>query len=156
MDSSRARPRIDGAIPRSGPASQPGRRRWSQLLVLVVLGVAPPAQAQFGVPVRLEGYWERSRETDPNVLGDLTFASRRGTATRIFGATHVQTYFRASGGIHVFTRTMRPVFTVTGARDMVDRFFTAPRERKVIVTAMYRADIGSVALTSVEIEGDDR
>jgi len=118
--------------------------------------VAPPAQAQFGVPVRLEGYWERSRETDPNVLGDLTFASRKGPTTRIFGATHVQTYFRASGGIHVFTRTMRPVFTVTGARDMVDRFFTAPRERKVIVTAMYRADIGSVALASVEIEGNDR
>ncbi len=79
---------------------------------------------------------------------------RRGTVTRVFGATRVQSDSRAGDGIHLFTRTLRPVFNVTGAPAMVDRFFAAPRERKVTVTAIYIADVGSLALTSVAIEGD--
>jgi hypothetical protein len=126
------------------------------LPLLGVLAAAPPALAHAAVPVRLEGYWERSREVDPTVLGDLTFAARRGTATRVFGATAVQTGSRGSAGIHVFTRTLRPVFNVTGAPAMVDRFFAAPRDRTVTVTAIYRADVGSLALTSVAIDGDPR
>jgi hypothetical protein len=108
------------------------------------------------VPVRLEGYWERSREKNPEVLGDLTLAARGGTATRLFGATRVQSDSRTGDGIHLFTRSLRPVFNVTGTPAMVDRFFAAPRERKVTVTAIYSADAGSLALTSVMIEGDDQ
>jgi hypothetical protein len=130
------------------------RRWWILSLGVVVLG--PPARAESAIPVRLEGYWERSRETDRDVLGDLTLVPRNGAPTRLFGATRVQADSRSGDGIYLFTRTMRPAFTVTGPAAVVDRFFVAPRERKLTVTAIYRPEIGSLALTSVEIEGDAR
>ena len=153
----RSRACVARSVSSSGRAAHLSRRRRARVLLflLVAVAAASPAAAQIAVPVRLEGYWERSHETHPDILGDLTLAARRGTATRVFGATQVQTHFRA-GGIYMFTRTLRPVFTVTGEKEMVDRFFAAPPERKAIVTAMYREDIGTLALTSVEIEGDDR
>lgn len=124
-------------------------------LMGVLLGTAP-ATAQLGVPLRVEGYWDRSEDDDPELLGELTLARHTARTTRMFGVAHVQTHFGADQGMHVFTDTMRPVFNVNGPRDMVDRFFGAPPNRPVILLAIFDPRRGSLMLTSLEIEGPDR
>ena len=107
----------------------------------------------FGTAIRIEGYWDRSEDTDPDILGDLTFANRRGTQTRVFGTTAVRPFFRVEKGIHTFTDSLRSVFNVTGPKEVVDRFFDAPPNAKVIALGLYDASAGSLILSEVEIEG---
>ena len=111
-----------------------------------------PRSGPFGTPIRIEGYWDRSEDTDPNILGDLTFANRGSTQTRVFGTTAVRPFFRVEKGIHIFTDSLRPVFNVTGPKEVVDRFFNAPPNSKVIALGSYTASAGSLILSEVEIE----
>jgi len=101
-------------------------------------------------PVRLEGYWDRTRD-DPQVIGDLVVAAKG--AKRRFGVTAVQAYKPEEEGIQIFRFTSDHPATllVRGDRDAVRRFFEAPRDRKLVAFGTYNPGSGTFALGSVDV-----
>ncbi len=132
-------------------------RRAALLALLVLLAAAGRATGQLPWeampvrPIRLEGYWDRTRD-DAAVLGDVVVAAG-GRAKRRFGITAVQAYKPEEEGIQIFRFTSDHPATllVRGERDAVRRFFEAPSDRKVIAFGTYNPGSGTFALGSVEV-----
>jgi len=131
-------------------------RRAALLTLLVVLAPGRatgqlPWEAMPVRPIRLEGYWDRTRD-DAAVIGDVVVAANR-RAKRRFGITAVQAYKPEEEGIQIFRFTSDHPATllVRGDRDAVRRFFEAPSDRKVIAFGTYNPGSGTFALGSVEV-----
>jgi hypothetical protein len=115
------------------------------LLVLVALALAPaPARGQR--PIRFEGYWDRPTSA-PDVPGEQRFTAE-GHAERRFGVTALQAYFPNEEGIQIFQRSLKPVLVVRGPKELVERFFAAGPDRKVVAMGTLSRD---VVLGSVEV-----
>jgi hypothetical protein len=102
-------------------------------------------------PIRLEGYWDRTRD-DRDVIGDLV-VSTNGRAKRRFGVTAVQAYKPEEEGMQLFRFTSdHPVtLLVRGDDETVRRFFEAPSDRKVIAFGTYNRGSGTFVLGSVDV-----
>jgi hypothetical protein len=133
-------------------------RRASLSLLALVL-VAGTAAAQLPLesfperPLRLEGYWGRTRD-EPGIIGDVT-TSVPGRSKRRFGVTAVQAYKPEEEGMQIFRFTSdHPVtLLVRGDADVVQRFFTAPPNQKVVAFGTYNRGSGTFVLGSVDGDG---
>ena len=123
------------------------------LLAAVVLPAAGPASAQRIVtgtrPIRLEGYWERTR-AERDVIGEVTI-SAAGRPSRRFGVTAVQAYQPEEEGMQIFRFTSDHPATLVARGDGVGRLFAAPRDRKVVVFGAYTAGSGLFVVGSVDV-----
>jgi len=136
------------------------RGAWRSLIVIAIALLPAVAHPQLPTeellpmrPVRLEGYWGRTK-ADPDVLGELTISTDARTVRR-FGATAVQAYKPEEEGFQVFRHTaLQPIqLTLRGPADMVRRFFDAPADTKIIALGVYRPGSALLELTSVELAG---
>ncbi len=123
------------------------------LLVLAVPALAvPPIAGMPGRPIRLEGYWGRSRQS-PEVIGEVSVAMT-GRAPRILGVTAVQAYHPEEEGKQIFRFTSdHPVtLLVRGDPETVRRFMEAPPSARVVAFGTYTAGSGLFVLGSVDVE----
>lgn len=121
------------------------------LIAVALVGVA---SAQFALgspnrPIRLEGYWERTREA-PDVIGEVTIAGT-GRAPRRFGVTAVQAYQPEEEGMQIFRFTSDHPATLLARGDAVDRLFAAAKDRKLVVFGTYMRGSGLFVIGSVEL-----
>lgn len=122
---------------------------------LIVASLVAAASAQFPLggspnrPIRLEGYWERTRAA-PDVIGEITIAGT-GRAPRRFGVTAVQAYQPEEEGMQIFRFTSDRPATLVARGDGVGRLFAAPRDRKVVVFATYASGSGLFVVGSVDV-----
>jgi hypothetical protein len=100
-------------------------------------------------PIRLEGYWDRTR-ADHEVIGEVT-VSAEGYPPRRFGVSALQAYKPEEEGMQVLRFTSDHPATLVARGDAVDRFFAAPKGRKVTVFASYTAGSGLFVVGSVEV-----
>lgn len=112
-------------------------------------GRAPVA---LGRPVRLEGYWDRTR-ADASILDDLVI-SADGRTKRSFGVTAAQAYKPEEEGVQIFRgSTLQPIaILLRGGQDLTRRFLDAGPEDKVVAFGLYYAGPAQLVLSSVEIE----
>jgi hypothetical protein len=133
------------------------KRRAFVLSALMLLAAAVPASALppvaplAGRPIRLEGYWGRSRRS-PDVIGEVSVAMT-GRKPRSFGVTAVQAYHPEEEGAQLFRFTSdHPVaLLVRGDDDMVRRFMEAPPDARVTAFGTYTAGSGLFVLGSVDV-----
>jgi hypothetical protein len=127
---------------------------WAGLLVTFALLTAVPSSAQrlttVPRPIRLEGYWDRTR-AERDVIGEVTI-SAEGHPSRRFGVTAVQAYQPEEEGIQIFRFTSDHPATLVARGDGVGRLFAAPRDRKIVVFATYTAGSGLFVVGSVDVE----
>jgi hypothetical protein len=104
-----------------------------------------------GRPVRLEGYWNRSR-ADTGIIGDLTI-SADGKDKRAFGVTAAQAYQPPEEGVQIFrASSLSPVtLLLRGRQEMVQRFLGAGPEEKIVALGVYVPGPAQLVLNSVEI-----
>lgn len=123
------------------------------LLWTLTVATLPAAAIQFGPgrPLRLEGYFG-PRSDAPDVLGEITISSD-GRDRRMFGVTALQAYAPAEEGAQVLRpSTLRPVtLLLRGTRTLVERFFEARPDEKVVVYGVYLGGPGTLALSDVEV-----
>jgi hypothetical protein len=122
---------------------------------LIVATMVAVASAQFPLggspnrPIRLEGYWERTRET-PDVIGEITITGT-GRAPRRFGVTAVQAYQPEEEGMQIFRFTSDHPATLLARGDAVDRLFAASKDRKLVAFGTYMRGSGLFVVGSVEL-----
>jgi hypothetical protein len=123
--------------------------------VAVLLSVAVPAFAQPPIPrpIRLEGYWERTR-AEREVIGEITIDAENREPRR-FGVTALQAYKPEEEGMQIFRFSDQRPATLLARGDGVGRFWAAPRDRKVIVFGTYNPGPGTFIVGSVETEGSE-
>lgn len=123
------------------------------MLIVLLLFLAVPAFAQrlatVPRPVRLEGYWERTR-AERDVIGEITI-SAEGRENRRFGVTALQAYQPEEEGMQVFRFTSDHPATLVARGNGVGRLFAAPRDRKIVVFATYTAGSGLFVVGSVDV-----
>jgi hypothetical protein len=104
-----------------------------------------------GRPVRLEGYWNRSR-ADAGIIGDLTI-SADGRDKRAFGVTAAQAYQPPEEGVQIFrASSLSPVTLILrGREEMVRRFLDAGPQDKIVALGVYVPGPAQLVLNSVEI-----
>ena len=122
------------------------------LLALVVPASAtPPVAGMPGRPIRLEGYWGRSRQS-PEVIGEVS-VGMTGRNPRVLGVTAVQAYHPEEEGTQLFRFTSdHPVaLLVRGDDAMVRRFLEAPPDARVTAFGTYTAGSGLFVLGSVDV-----
>jgi hypothetical protein len=129
-------------------------RRGFVVLLAAVLGSVPAVAGAVVFdtvprPVRLEGYWDRTRAA-PDVIGDVTI-SAEGRPARRFGVTAVQAYKPEEEGMQIFRFTSDHPATLLARGDAVGRFFAAPPDRKVVVFGTYTAGSGLFVVGSVDV-----
>ena len=121
-----------------------------------IVSCAAVAAAQFPLavppnrPIRLEGYWERTRAA-PDVIGEITI-SADGRPPRPFGVTALQAYQPAEEGMQIFRFTSDHPATLVARGDAVDRLFAAARDRKVVAFGTYAAGSGMFVVGSVDLQ----
>jgi hypothetical protein len=121
--------------------------------VAVAAILPPPAAAQR--VLRIEGYWDRSEDTDQSLSGEIKFARSRSTMTRIFGVTMLRSYFPADTGMHLLGfRTSATQLNVNGPIDLVNEFFGVDKNRKVGVMGMYRGSQSTLTLSGLDYPKD--
>jgi hypothetical protein len=138
------------------------RRVLPSIIVLLALAVPAfgerslPGAGALGRPIRLEGYWGRTRQ-DPGVLAEVS-VGRTGRQPRNFGVTAVQAYHPEEEGPHIFRFTSdHPVtLLVRGDEDTVRRFMEAPPDARIRAFGTYSAGSGLFVLGSVEVGGGER
>jgi hypothetical protein len=128
--------------------------RVAALLLVCAAACVPFAAAEPRLdgtprPVRVEGYWDRTR-ADREVIGDVS-VSAEGYPPRRFGVTALQAYQPEEEGMQVLRFTSDHPATLVARGDAVDRFFAAPKGRKVKVFATYVAGSGLFIIGSVEV-----
>lgn len=111
----------------------------------------PPIGALAGRPIRLEGYWGRSRQS-PEVIGEVSVAMT-GRQPRNFGITAVQAYHPEEEGAQLFRFTSdHPVaLLVRGDAELVRRFMEASPDTRVTAFGTYTAGSGLFVLGSVDV-----
>lgn len=125
---------------------------------LVLVSVVP-ACAQLGSgqppnrPIRLEGYWERTRD-QVDVIGEVTI-SAEGRANRRFGVTAIQAYQPAEEGMQIFRFTSDHPATLVARGDAVGRLWAAPRDRKLVAFGTYTRGSGLFVIGSVDLVEPD-
>ncbi|OQY64945.1 MAG: hypothetical protein B6D46_15925 [Polyangiaceae bacterium UTPRO1] len=100
-------------------------------------------------PIRLEGYWERTRAA-PDVIGEVRIAAE-GRQPRRFGVTAIQAYQPAEEGMQIFRFTSDHPATLLARGAGVERLFAAPDDRKIVVFATYAAGSGLFVVGSVDV-----
>jgi hypothetical protein len=122
------------------------------LLALALPAYAvPPIAPLAGRPVRLEGFWGRTRQSR-DVIGEVSVAVA-GRQPRILGITAVQAYHPEEEGAQLFRFTSdHPVaLLVRGDDEMVRRFLEAPPDARVTAFGTYTAGSGLFVLGSVDV-----
>ena len=120
---------------------------WSILLVPAFAEL--PLGSTTSRPIRLEGYWERSR-AERDVIGEVTI-SASGRAPRRFGVTALQAYQPEEEGMQVLRFTSDHPATLLARGDAVDRLWAAPRNRKLVAFGTYMAGSGLFVVGSVDV-----
>jgi hypothetical protein len=133
--------------------------RLAALLVLALVVGAPPdagwAQRPLtapGRPVRLEGYWDRTR-SEPGIIGEIVVGTS-GADKRSFGVSAAQAYQPEEEGAQIFRgSTLQPVtLLLRGPRESVRRFLDAAPGDKIVAFGLYYAGPAQLVLSSVELE----
>lgn len=134
----------------SGMLVRPFAAALAAVLVVAAAALAQPlGPATVPHPIRLEGYWERTR-AEPDVIGEVSIAAE-GRGTRRFGVTAVQAYQPEEEGMQIFRFTSDRPATLVARGDGVGRLFAAPRDRKVVVFATYASGSGLFVVGSVDV-----
>jgi len=125
--------------------------------LLTVLLIETSAEAQRGLggagrPVRLEGYWDRTR-ADPEVIGTLV-VSPDGTRKRTLGLTAAMAYQPPEEGTQIFRgSTIQPIaLLLRGRSEMVARFMDAKPTERIVAFGLYTAGAAQLVLSSVELK----
>lgn len=121
---------------------------------LAVLATVGTVAAQFPLagpnrPIRIEGYWGRTR-ADPEVIGEVTI-SAQGRPPRILGVTALQAYQPEEEGMQVLRFTSDHPATLLARGDAVDRLFSAAPNRKLIAFGTYMRGSGLFVVGSVDL-----
>jgi hypothetical protein len=135
--------------------------RLAALLVLVLaLAVGSPPDAGWaqrppiapGRPVRLEGYWDRTRR-DPGIIGEIVVGSS-GADKRGFGVSAAQAFNPEEEGAQIFRgSSLQPVtLLLRGPLESVRRFLDAAPGDKIVAFGLYYAGPAQLVLSSVELE----
>jgi hypothetical protein len=128
-------------------------RLAAALIVSAVLVVPALAQLQFGQPpnrpIRLEGYWERTR-ADREVIGEIMI-SAPGRAPRRFGVAALQAYQPEEEGMQVLRFTSDHPATLLARGDAVDRLWEVKKDEKLRAFGTYAAGSGLFVVGSVDV-----
>jgi hypothetical protein len=102
--------------------------------------------------VRLEGYWDRTRSGDAEVIGDVVI-STDGRDKRTFGVTAAQAYQPPEEGVQIFRHSaLQPVtLLLRGRHETVERFLSAGPNEKVVALGHYVPGASQLVLGSVEL-----
>ncbi len=100
-------------------------------------------------PIRIEGYWGRTR-SDPEVIGEVTI-SAKGRPTRVLGVTALQAYQPEEEGMQVLRFTSDHPATLLARGDAVDRLFSAAPDRKLVAFGTYMRGSGLFVVGSVDL-----
>ena len=121
------------------------------LALAAPVSAVPPVAGLTGRPIRLEGYWGRSRSS-PEVIGEVSVAVT-GREPRLLGVTAVQAYHPEEEGAQIFRFTSdHPVtLLVRGDDAVVRRFMEAPPDTRVTAFGTYTAGSGLFVLGSVDV-----
>lgn len=123
------------------------------LVCLIVASAVTAVDAQFPLgpnrPIRIEGYWGRTR-SDPAVIGEVTI-STPGRPPRSLGVTALQAYQPEEEGMQVLRFTSDHPATLLARGDAVDRLFSAAPDRKLIAFGTYMRGSGIFVVGSVEL-----
>jgi hypothetical protein len=126
------------------------------LVVLAIVAIAVTAvEAQFPLaygpnrPIRIEGYWGRTR-SDPEVLGEVTI-SAQGRPARRLGVTALQAYQPEEEGMQVLRFTSDHPATLLARGDAVYRLFSAAPDRKLVAFGTYMRGSGLFVVGSVDL-----
>jgi hypothetical protein len=122
----------------------------------IMLAVTVCARAEFPGdqvpvrPVRLQGYWGRTK-AEQAVIGELTLTAG-GRDKRTFGITGVQAYNPEEEGMSVLRHTsLQPALLLRGSDDLVKKLYGATPQQKVTIFGVYGAGAGTLTLSSVEV-----
>jgi hypothetical protein len=125
----------------------------ASLATAVPAFAGPPLEAAGGPgrPIRLEGYWDRTR-AEHDVIGEVTIAAK-GREPRRFGVTAVQAYHPEEEGMQLFRFTSDHPATLLARGNAVPRLFSYASDRKLIVFATYVPGSGIFVVGSVDVAG---
>jgi len=123
-------------------------------ILMVLAMLVAPAWAQHPLattprPIRLEGFWDRTR-ADRDVIGEVTI-SAPGRTPRRFGVTAIQAYQPEEEGMQIFRSTSDHPATFIARGDAVDRLWEAPKDRKMVIFGTYMAGSGLFVVGSVDL-----
>src|SRR3954471_13082606 len=100
-------------------------------------------------PIRIEGYWGRTK-AEQAVIGQMTL-SADGRDRRSFGVTALQAYKPEEEGMSAIRHTsLQPAVLLRGSDDLVKKLYGAKPEQKVTIFGVYGAGAGTLTLSSVE------
>jgi hypothetical protein len=101
-------------------------------------------------PIRIEGYWDRTK-ADPAVIGEVTI-SADGRDRRTFGATAVQAYKPEEEGMAALRHTaLQPALLLRGKDDLIRKLYAAGPGDKVTILGVYGAGAATLTLNSVDV-----
>lgn len=121
---------------------------------LIVAAAFTAVEAQFPLaspnrPIRIEGYWGRTR-SDPEVIGEVTI-SAQGRPPRSLGVTAIQAYQPEEEGMQIVRFTSDHPATLLARGDAVDRLFSAAPDRKLVAFGTYMRGSGLFVVGSVDL-----
>ena len=128
-------------------------------LALPVAGRFTPRAAAQGFPgdqvpvrpVRIEGYWGRTK-AEKAIIGEVTLTAD-GRDRRTFGATAVQAYKPEEEGMAALRHTsLQPALLLRGSADLITKLYQASPDRKVTIFGVYGAGAATLTLSSVDVE----
>jgi hypothetical protein len=124
------------------------------VVLAIVATTVTAVEAQFPLaspnrPIRIEGYWGRTR-SDPEVIGEVTI-SAQGRPPRSLGVTAIQAYQPEEEGMQIFRFTSDHPATLLARGDAVDRLFSAAPDRKLVAFGTYMRGSGLFVVGSVDL-----